>query len=468
MPSAGAVLPVILAGGSGTRLWPASRADLPKQFSPLFAGGTLFERTLRRLEGAPFAPPLVVTAESFAALARRQMSGTGATEGRLALEPAPRNTAPAVALALALAGRRDPETLMLVLPSDHLVRDERAFRQAVEAGLPAARAGQVVLFGVRPTRPERAFGYIELAAPAGTDPAPFIGFAEKPDAARARELLAGGRHLWNAGIFFFRADVMRAAFAAHAPRILALCEAAVAGGEERGGAFHPDPDPWSRCPAISLDHAVIEPLGRGQVVPLDCGWNDLGSWRTVWEESRRDAAGTALRGAASALDCRDSLLLAPSHGPRLVGLGLEGMLAVAVRDAVLVAPLARSAEVGRAVEALAREGAPEALEGPLEAHEWGVAETLRREAAFTLRRLEVDPGKELEAVAGPGTGHWLAVAGHLEVAPTGREPPAGRFRQRPSLTLEAGEGCRLRNPGPGPLVLLEVRLAGPAGPAPHS
>jgi mannose-1-phosphate guanylyltransferase/mannose-1-phosphate guanylyltransferase/mannose-6-phosphate isomerase len=449
------IVPVILCGGSGTRLWPLSRRSYPKQFSPLVAGGSLFRQTLARVARPGYAPPLVLTASEFRFTVADQLAEAGVAPARIVIEPEARNTAPAVCLAALLVAGAAPEALMLVLPSDHLIRDADAFRWAVEAGAGPARRGQVVTFGVRPTRAETGYGWLELPGPPAGGPEPFLRFVEKPDRRRAEAMLASGRYLWNAGIFLFRARDILAALETHAPEIVAACRRALAEGREDLGFLRLGEAAYRNCPAISLDYAVMERLGGGWAVPLDCGWNDLGSWETVWRESPRGPDGTAAAGAAMALECRDSFLLAPEEGPRLVGLGLDGMIAVAMRDAVLVAPMARAQEVRAAVAALKAAGAPEAEEYPRYHRPWGWYEVLVRGPGFQVKRIMVRPSGRLSLQSHRHRAeHWVVVAGRARVT-IGAD--VRELRPDQSCYVPVGERHRLENPGKAELHLIEVQ-----------
>lgn len=454
MEGASAIVPVILCGGSGTRLWPLSRRSYPKQFGPLIPGETLFQRTARRVAAPGYAAPLVLTNSEFRFIAADGLAEAGITPGRIVIEPAMRNTAPAVCLAALMLAEADPEALMLVLPSDHMIRDDAAFRQAVAAGAEAARRGEAVAFGVRPTRAETGYGWLELAGPPGNRPAPFLRFIEKPDRPRAEEMLAAGRYLWNAGIFLFRARDALAAFEAHAPEILTACRRAVAEGREDLGFFRPGEAAYAESPSISLDYAVMERLASGTAVPLTCGWNDLGSWEAVWRETEQDTAGNALAGAL-AIDCRESLLFAPGDGPRLVGVGLERMIAVAMRDAVLVAPMERAQEVRGAVEALKAEGAEEAETYPRDHRPWGWFEVLARGPRFQVKRIMVRPGGRLSLQSHEHRAeHWVVVAGSARVT-VGEE--VRELGPDQSCYVPLGERHRLENPGEAELHLIEIQ-----------
>lgn len=455
------IVPVILCGGSGTRLWPLSRRSYPKQFGPLLPGETLFQRTVRRVAAPGYAAPLVLTTAEFRFIVAEALAATGVTPRRIVIEPQMRNTAPAVCLAALMVAAEAPEALMLVLPSDHMIRDDAAFHAAVAAGADAARRGEAVTFGVVPGRAETGYGWLELAGPPAGGPAPFLRFVEKPDRARAEEMLAAGRYLWNAGIFLFCARDVLAAFERHAPEILAACRQALAEGREDLDFFRPGEAGYGQSPAISLDYAVMERLGGGTAVPLECGWNDLGSWETVWRETGQDAAGNALAGSALAIDCRDTLLLSPADGPRLVGLGLDEMVAVAMRDAVLVAPMARAQEVRGAVEALKAAGAEEAELYPRDHRPWGWFEVLARGPRFQVKRIMVRPGGRLSLQSHQHRAeHWVVVAGTARVT-IGEE--LRELGPDQSCYVPLGERHRLENPGEADLHLIEIQSGGYLG-----
>ncbi len=453
------IYPVILCGGSGTRLWPLSRRSYPKQFSPLFEGGTLFQRTLGRIAGQGYRPPLLLTASEFRFIVAEQLSDAGIEATGIVIEPEMRNTAPAVCLAARMVAAADPDALLLVLPSDHLIGDEGAFHRAVAEGATAARNGRIVTFGITPTRPETGYGYLELADRPDGRAAPFLRFVEKPDRAAAEAMLAGGRHLWNSGMFLFRASDILAAFDAHAPEITAACAAALAQGREDLCFFRPAEEAYRQCPAISLDYAVMERLGGGTVVPVDCGWNDLGSWATVWQESRRDAAGNATGSASSgpvlAIDCEGSLLRSEEPDLVLVGLGLKDTIAVAMRDAVLVAAMDRAQDLRRAVDALRAGGVQQAEEYPRFHRPWGWYETLARGPRFQVKRIMVRPGGKLSLQSHAHRAeHWVVVAGTARVTIGGQAAELGANQ---SCYVPLGERHRLENPAADELHLIEVQ-----------
>ena len=327
--------PIILCGGSGTRLWPLSRKSYPKQFVPLVGETTLFQASAQRLSGAEFAAPMVLTNSDFRFIVTEQLASVGIDPGAILIEPAGRNTAPAVLAAALYLAQSDPEALMLVAPSDHVVPDAAAFRAAVAAAEPAARAGQLVTFGIKPDRAETGYGYLELDGDPGDFTPQVIGlkrFVEKPDLATAEDMLASGQFLWNAGIFLFSVKAIIAAFEAHAPDLMAPVQGAVDQGEPDLGFLRLDPAAWDGAADISIDYAVMERAENLAVVPYAGGWSDLGGWDAVWRESGPDENGVTVSDAATAIDCENTLLRSESDEIELVGIGLKNTVAVAMRD----------------------------------------------------------------------------------------------------------------------------------------
>ncbi|WP_370240664.1 mannose-1-phosphate guanylyltransferase, partial [Pararhodobacter marinus] len=291
--------PVLLCGGSGTRLWPLSRKSYPKQFAPLTGDNSLFQTSAQRLSGQGFAAPVVVTGGDFRFIVTEQLSQVGIEPGAILIEPSARNTAPAIlAAALKLKG----DALILVAPSDHVIPDAPRFRDAVLAASEAAQAGQLVTFGIRPDRPESGYGWLELSTQPDADfspvAQPLARFVEKPDLATAQAMLEGGKHLWNAGIFLFRADVLVAAFEAHQPEILAQVRAALEAAQSDLAFTRLDPAAWGGIEDISIDYAVMEKADNLSVVPYGGVWSDLGGWEAVWREGEGDATGVVTSGEA--------------------------------------------------------------------------------------------------------------------------------------------------------------------------
>ncbi|TFI57192.1 mannose-1-phosphate guanylyltransferase/mannose-6-phosphate isomerase [Sphingomonas parva] len=341
------VTPVILSGGSGTRLWPLSRADRPKQMLPLLGDRPMLRMTLDRVaDDALFSTPVVVASESQVEQIAEQIGDADAGTYRLILEPAARNTAPAITLAAMAAA---PDDLLLVMPSDHLIGDPAAFTATVRKGIDLAERGALVTFGIRPTRPETGYGYIRQGAPLGDGAFRVERFVEKPDAERAAAYLAAGDYHWNAGIFLFRAETFLQAVRSHAPAVAEACAAALAGiGEE--ARVQPDPACFAAAPSISIDYAVMEHADNIAVVPMSVPWSDVGSWQSLYEVSPSDESGNSIAG-----DCmmiRSTGCLARSDGPLVVAIGVTDLAIIATPDAVLIVPRENSQDVKDAIDLL--------------------------------------------------------------------------------------------------------------------
>ena len=452
------ITPILLCGGSGTRLWPLSRKSYPKQFVPLTGETTLFQASAARLSGPGFAAPLVLTGSDFRFIVTEQLAAAGIDPGAVLIEPEGRNTAPAVLAAALWLERSDPEALMLVAPSDHVVPDAAAFRAAVEAGAEAARAGRLVTFGIRPDRAETGYGYLELAEDPGdftARPLALKRFVEKPDAAGAAEMLAAGTYLWNAGIFLFSVQTILAAFRAYAPGLLAPVQAALAEGQPDLGFFRLAPEPWAGAEDISIDYAVMERADNLSVVPFAAGWSDLGGWDAVWREAPRDGRGVAVSGPATALDCDDTLLRSEDSRLEVVGIGLKNIVAVAMPDAVLVADAARAQEVKQAVAALKAKGAAQAESFPLDHRPWGWFESLVIGDRFQVKRIHVHPGAALSLQSHHHRSeHWIVVEGTAKVTVDGE---VKLVTENQSVYIPLGAVHRMENPGKVPMVLIEVQ-----------
>ena len=454
MSSEGGVYPVVMCGGSGTRLWPVSRKSYPKQFNALFPGGSLFQRTLTRLRTRGHADPLLLTNEDFRFVVAEQMDEIGVSATRIVVEPTGRNTAPAVCAAARIVAERDPDGVLLILPSDHLIADEEAFAKATDAAVAAARDGELVTYGIKPDRPETGYGYIELESAGTVGAQPFVRFVEKPDAQRAAEMLADGRFLWNSGMFVFSARAILDAFATHAPAVDAACAEAIEKGRDDLFFFRLDGDAYGNSPNISIDYAIMEHV-HGTVVPVDCGWNDLGSWATVWQEAERDLSGTAAGENTVAIDCADSLLRSDHPDIQMVGIGLENIAAIATRDAVLIADMNRTQDVRLAVDALKAKGAPQATEFPRCYRPWGWYETLALGERFQVKQIMVKPGGQLSLQSHVHRAeHWVVVAGSAQVSV---DDEVRLLSENQSIYIPLAAVHRLENPGKIDLHLIEVQ-----------
>lgn len=452
------ITPVLLCGGSGTRLWPVSRKSYPKQFVALVGEESLFQSSARRLSGPGFAAPMVVTGSDFRFIVAEQLLEAGIDPGIILIEPSARNTAPAVlAAALALA-QEDPDGLMLVAPSDHVVPDGAAFRAAVEAGRTAAEQGAIVTFGIAPTHPETGYGWLELSAtPEAGElaPVPLQRFVEKPDFARATAMFEAGHFLWNAGIFLFKVSTILEAFRAHAPGLLEPVQLAVEQARTDLGFLRLNPEAFAGAEAISIDYAVMERASNLMAVPFSAGWSDLGGWDAVAREMGEDGNHVSLGGDAIAIDCENSLLRADGEGLAIVGIGLKDIIAVAMNDAVLVADRSRAQDVKLAVEELKARGLRQAEEFQRDYRPWGWLQTLAASDRFQVKRIVVNPGASLSLQSHMHRSeHWIVVSGTARVTLDGEMK---LVTENQSVYVPLGTMHRLENPGKVPMVLIEVR-----------
>ena len=346
------IRPVILSGGSGTRLWPMSRPEKPKQLLALNADETMLQLTAMRAAGEGFAAPIVVANAAHAAMIDDQLAQCGAAPETVILEPAGRNTAPAIALAALAAG--GGEEALLVMPSDHVIADVPAFHAAIRAAMPLVGDGWLVTFGIAPDAPETGYGWIRVGDALAPGVHRVARFVEKPPLDAAEAMLAGGDHVWNGGIFLFRADIFLGALAAHAPDILAAAQEAMAGAAREGTRLHPDAQAFAASPSESIDYAVMERAERVAVVPVSMGWSDLGSWDALHAISATDEAGNAHQGEVIAIDTANCLVR--SDGARIAMVGVSDLIVVASGDDVLILPRGRSQEVKALLEAMKQRG----------------------------------------------------------------------------------------------------------------
>jgi mannose-1-phosphate guanylyltransferase/mannose-6-phosphate isomerase len=451
------IIPVILSGGAGTRLWPLSRELYPKQFLPLTGERSLLQQTVLRLQGLPdLAPPLVVCNEEHRFLVAEQLRAVGVAGGEILLEPAGRNTAPAVALAaLRAKARGEDDALLLVLPSDHVIADPAALQRAVSAGVAAAREGGLVTFGVLPTRPETGFGYIRTgAAPGGGLSAqPVLAFVEKPDAERAAAYVASGEYLWNGGMFLFGADAYLAELERHAPAILAACRAASEDARVDMDFVRVRREPFLAAPSDSIDYAVMERTDRAMVVPLDAGWSDVGSWDALLDVQPADAHGNVISGDVLTEDVSGSLIR--SEGRLVAALGVSNHIIVETADAVLVADRARAQDVKRLVERLKAERRDEPLVHRQVFRPWGSYEGLVQTERFQVKRIIVKPGASLSLqMHHHRAEHWVVVKGTASVT-CGDQ--VRLLTEDQSTYIPLGTAHRLQNPGRIDLEIIEVQ-----------
>lgn len=457
------ITPVLLCGGSGSRLWPLSRNSYPKQFVPLFGEQTLFQAAALRFHDPRFNRPVVVTASDFRFIVSEQLSHVGVEPGTVLIEPDGRNTAPAVLAAVIAVMRSDPDAVLLVAPSDHVIPSASAFRDAVDRAMGAVSEGKIATFGIVPDRAETAYGYLELSSDPTPDHAPvdLLRFLEKPDAERAAALVADGRYLWNSGVFLFRAKDMLSAFEAYAPSLIPPTQAAVESAKNDIGFLRLEPEAWNRLEDISIDYAIMEHAKNLVAVPYTEGWSDLGGWDAIWAHAGPDKQGVAAQGNATALDCRNTLLRSDSANLEIVGIGLENVIAVAMNDAVLVADMSRAQDVKRAVTALKEKDVPQATQFSKDHRPWGWFESLAVGTRFQVKRIHVHPGASLSLQNHMHRSeHWIVVEGTARVTIDGK---IQLVTENESIYVPLGAVHRLENPGKIPMVLIEVQTGSYVG-----
>jgi mannose-1-phosphate guanylyltransferase/mannose-6-phosphate isomerase len=444
------LVPVVLCGGSGTRLWPLSRRDFAKQHIPVLDGGSPFQRTLRRLAVPGFDTPIVIAGQEGRFLAAEEAERAEAAI-ELVLEPEGRDTLAAVALGALLAARRTPGATVFVLPSDHLIQDEAAFAAAARAAETAAAEGDLVVFGLSPAAPVSGYGYVRLGEAAGTGARRVAGFVEKPAPERAAALIAEGC-LWNAGMFVFRAEAGLAEIRRLVPEAVPAVARALAEASTDLGALRVGPS-FAAVPKVSFDYAVMEKTDRAAVIPVDFAWSDIGDWREIWALSPKDADGVAAEGATATIDVRNSYIRA--DGRLVCAIGVEDLAVIDTPDAVLISRLDRTQEVRRLVGDLRARGLPEADTPARVRRPWGWYQTVDRGDRFRVKRIQVDPGKQLSLQKHHHRAeHWVVVRGTAEVT---RDAEAITVRENESIYLPAGCVHRLANPGRIPTEIIEVQ-----------
>lgn len=445
--------PVLLSGGVGSRLWPVSRETHPKQFLPLAGELSMLQETLQRTSGLEESPPLVVCNEEHRFMVAEQLRQVDIKASALILEPQGRNTAPAVALAALQALTTDPESLLLVLPADHLIQDVVAFSNAVSKAVPLAQQGRLVTFGVVPSSPETGYGYIKCGASIASDLYDLERFVEKPDAATAQAYLDSGNYLWNSGMFLLRAATYLEQLGEFAPDILACSREAMAGASTDLDFVRPAADAFARSPSDSIDYAVMEKTTVGAVVSLDCGWSDVGAWSALWDVAERDAQGNVCKGDIILDDCSDSYFRSDS---RLVAAtGVANLVVVETADAILVADRNKVQDVKRIVNRLKAQDRPEASQHRRIYRPWGSYESLVMSERFQVKRIVVNPGQTLSLqMHHHRAEHWVVVHGTAEVT---CEDKVFMLGEDESTYIPLGHKHRLANPGRIPLELIEVQ-----------
>lgn len=452
MPS---LLPVIMAGGSGTRLWPLSRELYPKQFLAIEGSEqTMLQNTLARLSGLTDARPLVICNEAHRFLVAEQLRQRDALDRNILLEPVGRNTAPAIALAALHAVRDGADPLLLVLAADHVIRDVDAFQQAIRTALPQAEEGALVAFGIVATAPETGYGYIRRGDGVGEGCFRIAAFVEKPDRATAEQYLASGQYDWNSGLFLFRASRYLEELSQHRPDILAACRAALVTPKADMDFLRVDDAAFRACPDDSIDYAVMEKTARAVVVPMAAGWNDVGAFASLWDVLPKDDAGNATRGDVLSHDSQGNLLLA--ENTLIATVGLRDTVVVQTKDAVLVAPRDRAQEVKQIVARIKASGRSEHQLHREVYRPWGKYDSVDNGKRYQVKRITVKPGAKLSVqMHHHRAEHWVVVSGTASVTLNGE---VRLLCENESIYLPVGAVHALENPGKIDLELIEIQV----------
>lgn len=447
------LVPVVLCGGSGTRLWPLSRESFPKQFLRLQGEHSLLQQTLLRCEGLSDTPPLLLTGEATRFIVTDQLDEIGLSAASLILEPVQRGTAPALACAALQLVREHGDALMLALPSDHVVRDYRAFEDAVRKAYDAAREGLLLSFGVPPRAPETGYGYLRAGAELADHTYRIDAFLEKPDRQIAQRLIESGYCYWNSGMFVFRCSQLLDELEKHAPAVLSACRDAFAQASADGRFLQLNAQSYAHSPDISIDYALMERTSNAAMVALDAGWSDIGAWDSVWESASHDEAGNAIHGDVLLDDCRNCHVHA---GHRLVSaIGLDDIVIVDTEDALLVLPTSRAQDLRRIVNRLQTDERPECRTHRQVTRPWGSYNAIGAGPRFQVKCITVKPGEKLSLqMHHHRAEHWIVVSGTARVTDGEREY---LLTENQGTYIGIGVVHSVENPGKIPLQLIEVQ-----------
>lgn len=449
------ICPVILAGGSGKRLWPLSRRSFPKQFARLISSETFFQSSVKRTLIEEFNAPTVITADDYRFAVREQLRKLEVDPEAIIIEPEAKNTAPAVLAAALQIEKETSDPVMLVMPCDHYIPETSLFHEAVRAGIDIVERedGRFVTFGAQPDRPDTGYGYLHLSQPSQLTPLPLSGFFEKPTHDRAVEMVASGEFLWNMGIFMFKTSDIIAAFAKHCAELCDCVSDAVKQAKNDLDFVRLDAESWQGVESISLDHAIMEKTENLWVVPYPGKWSDMGNWASVAEvtkDQKEPSDDNVLE-----IDCENVMLRSETEGQVIVGLGLKDIVAVAMADAVLIADLNRAQDVKQAVNLLKEQNVPQAETFPQSHRPWGSFESLCVGDRFQVKKIIVNPGEALSLQSHAHRAeHWVVVSGQAKVT-IGDQ--VSMFHENQSVYVPLGVVHRLENPGEVPMVLIEVQ-----------
>ena len=449
------ITPVILCGGSGFRLWPLSRKSYPKQFAPLVGDKTLFQNSSERLTGPQFKNPIIVTNSDYRFIVAEQLLEIGIDPGAILIEPEGRNTAPAILAAALYEYQINPNAVLVVAPSDHVINDIKAFQLAVEEACKVASGGQLVTFGIKPTHPETGYGYLELSKTSLSKAVPLKAFIEKPNLANAEKMYASKNFLWNSGIFLFQAKDIINAFKKYSPSDLDAVTLSLEKSINDLGFCRLDRDEWIKTENISIDYAIMEKSDNLSVVPFSAGWSDLGGWDAVWRESKATIDGVVLSENSTSIDCQNSLIRSENNTIEIVGIGLKNIIAIAMNDAVLVADMSKSQDVKKAVDILKKKKARQSTHFPKDHRPWGWFESLTINDKFQVKKIHVHPGASLSLQSHKYRAeHWIVVSGVAEVT---IDKEVKLVSENQSVYIPLGAIHRMKNPGKEPMELIEVQ-----------
>ncbi len=453
------ITPILLAGGSGTRLWPSSRKSYPKQFIQLTENETLFQQSAQRViecNDLKFNPHIVITNSDFRFIVEEQLQSVGINPRRIIIEPEPKNTAPAIVAATIYAQKDDKDAIIITTPTDHVIKDTKKFHEVIKTGLNEIENGKIVTFGIRPLYPETGYGYIKLDKKITQGTRNVLKFVEKPNKVLAQKMFNEGDYYWNSGIFMFRASDIISAFELYAKEIKSIVMKSVNLSEEDLAFTKLDLKNWNKLEAISIDYAIMEKAKNLVAIPYDSGWSDLGNWDSVWREQKQDQDGVALSKNAHSIECKNSLLRSENDNQEIVGLGLEDIVAISMPDAVLVANKNKSQDVKKVVDYLKSKKISQSEMFVKDHRPWGSFEILSEGVNFKVKKIIVKSGATLSLQSHKHRSeHWVVVDGSAVVTidESKKVLVAGQ-----STYVPLGSIHRLENHEKKPLIIIEIQI----------